>query len=107
LRFFFCPPKGDALARQRYETPTGMAHFQGTGPAGKTCADCWFYGRVAGRPALNRCGKFYELTRRRGAEVPTVTPSCKFFAARTPPATTQPAVGLKPMCVYLNDGVAQ
>jgi hypothetical protein len=53
----------------------GMAHFAGTGPAGKTCGDC---GHMAGR----YCAMYQKLTTKIGNTIRKTYPSCKYFEAK-------------------------
>ena len=85
-------PFPDHLAHEGHEldvrrkaamTHKGMAHFAGTGPAGKHCRECVFWqktGRWFGSgPAPARCGKFQQLTRRPGPSVPHNAHACRHF----------------------------
>jgi hypothetical protein len=82
------------LVRQIKKSVAGMAHFAATGPFGTQCKDCRFFGysRIyrsgtgdAEKTVFqrSRCGKFFELTRRHGAQVPADTESCKYFERRS------------------------
>jgi hypothetical protein len=53
----------------------GMAHFAGTGPAGKTCGDC---GHMDGR----YCAMYQKLTNKAGNTIRKIYPSCKYFEAK-------------------------
>src|SRR5262245_54090805 len=69
-----------ALAELINNTPPGMAHWSGTGPADRHCAQCAFY-----RAGTERCGMFVVLLRRTGLRavprmpVPALTWACKYF----------------------------
>ena len=83
-------------------TYQGMAHFAGTGPAGKTCRECRFWRPTAG-PASHQyglqgskhgrqlkehcCFKFRALTGAYGPKIPHKVRACKYFepAEKTPP----------------------
>lgn len=57
-------------------TAPGMAHFAGSGPAGKHCKDCAFFERDA------TCQKFKELMGRKGPSISGWQLSCRYFEAR-------------------------
>lgn len=75
----------------RARTPTGMAHWAGTGPPGITCRECSSYEFVGYK--TNRgdfrggmlkdgvCKKYADMTRSKGYKIPFGTPSCKYFKA--------------------------
>lgn len=86
------------LEKKRNATYPGMAHFAGTGPAGKTCRECIFWtgcgervryyakGGVHGgviRPQA--CAKYKELMREVGPAVPFTALACKYFAETATP----------------------
>jgi hypothetical protein len=71
-------------------TPSGMAHWSGTGPEHTTCEQCRFFGYEA--PIRNglgdtistikkekSCRKFFELMRQHGKPLLPSTPSCRHF----------------------------
>lgn len=76
----------------------GMAFFSGTGPIGKTCADCKFRGlvRESRKETFNertqqfvrksyrttQCQMFKRLAGEHGAAVKKDYPSCKYFEAK-------------------------
>jgi hypothetical protein len=70
-------------------TYAGMAHFAGSGPAGKTCGECnhWFGQPLAGQAI---CVMFKRLMRgRAGPKVPRQASACRYFeatATSAPPA---------------------
>lgn len=60
----------------------GMAHFAGTGPRGKECWDCAFYGRPDGlmRSRGMRCRKYAELMGGWHVDpLPSGARACKYF----------------------------
>ncbi|MGY2987648.1 hypothetical protein [Bradyrhizobium sp. USDA 4508] len=78
----------------RDEVKPGMAHFAGTGPAGKTCGDCKWRGYFRkGRDKFNPhtnlieskqvktmgCREFLRLSHSHGPAVYKGWPACKFF----------------------------
>jgi len=77
----------------RAQTEPGMAHFAGTGPKGKTCGNCSYWGyQKVGKARINRegeeyfpttahegCKKFYELTNRHGPAIEAGLLACKYF----------------------------
>jgi hypothetical protein len=72
-------------------TARGMAHFAGTGPAGKHCRDCWFKGyncHVKNRHGISKssrsegCEKFYRLTGEHGPAVRGDLHACRHFLER-------------------------
>jgi hypothetical protein len=66
-----------ALKRLAEATPSGMAHWSGTGPPGTVCGQCSFYGYGV-HP--NSCYRYYEGVLEHGAALPAETPSCQRFA---------------------------
>jgi hypothetical protein len=79
-------------------THVGMAHFAGTGPAGKVCRECKFWREATKHqyytstsrhgPTLKPvpCAKFTRLTGKLGPGVPHGAQACKHFeAAENPP----------------------
>lgn len=69
-----------ALKRLVEATPSGMAHWSGTGPPGTVCEPCRFYGYGMQYP--NSCYRYFLLTRQHGAAFPVETPSCQHFQPR-------------------------
>jgi hypothetical protein len=72
----------------------GMAHFAGSGPAGKHCGDCEFLRYWRQRPGqwdhtlsevsqrtykASGCAKFKELTGKHGPTVSGTNKACKYF----------------------------
>lgn len=83
----------DAAARQ---THPGQAHFAGSGPAGKTCRECIFYGHTKGGYYASRgkwrglilpapCKKYRQMTQETGPNVPDSAMACKYFEENTAP----------------------
>ena len=68
----------EVAERGRRETPRGMAHWAGTGPAGMRCADCAHFSNKT--KTKGRCSKFAKLMRKHGPEFSGRTPACKYFA---------------------------
>lgn len=67
-------------SRNLTDTPTmhaatapGMAHFAGSGPAGKHCKDCVFWSRDAA------CDKFKQMVGRKGPSISGWQLSCRHF----------------------------
>ena len=77
----------DLDARQVQSEP-GMAHFAGTGPRGKTCGYCiyWGYSRETGRfksmKAVEACRKYFDITGKHGPPIKAALLSCKYFEGR-------------------------
>lgn len=81
-------------ARQHRQTVPGMAFFSATGPLGRCCEECAFYGcnhvvrNKAGDAVRtvfhsNRCAKFSELVGgKRGDPIPPKTEACKYFEVK-------------------------
>jgi hypothetical protein len=71
----------------------GMAHFAGTGPNGKTCGQCEFWGyQVNTHKGLKfqfRCKKYNELMKKDGGIIPGLTLSCKYWEAKFVEPTSQ------------------
>ena len=81
-------------------TAPGMAHFAGSGPAGKFCGDCAFrgYHRIRQEQKYNPktdqwvdsayryggCAKFKQLTGRNGPEIDNRLHACKYFEQKRP-----------------------
>jgi hypothetical protein len=70
-----------ALKRRIEATPSGMAHWSGTGPPGTVCEQCSFYGFHTQHP--NSCYRYYLRVSEHGAPFPAETPSCKHFTRRS------------------------
>jgi hypothetical protein len=71
-----------ALKRLTQTTPSGMAHWSGTGPPGTVCGQCSFYGYGMQHP--NSCYRYFVEASEHGAALPAETPSCQHFAPRWP-----------------------
>ncbi len=70
----------------------GMAHFRGSGPVGKTCADCAeFRDRVGAKQPDGTCDAFYRSARKRGAVINPSNAACQKFLAKAPPPKPTPA----------------
>lgn len=91
---------GALASAQHAATCSGMAHFAGTGPAGRTCRECakWgtavrFYRRTGGELRRRRCARFSELAQGRiGAPVGHHRAACRHFALNPDaPPVTRPA----------------
>ncbi|TPN26602.1 hypothetical protein FKO01_25340 [Mesorhizobium sp. B2-3-3] len=59
----------------------GMAHFAGTGPAGKTCSGCDHWLTQEGKKILI-CDKYRSLTGDNRKAVPASSPVCRHFVER-------------------------
>jgi hypothetical protein len=97
---YLTTPEGEDVARQRYNTPPGMAHWEGSGPSGKTCRECRFWGWSTG-PARHRengllkpqpCAKYRQFAMRGGNKVPYSAGACKYFE---PTGDAPPRVNIK------------
>lgn len=87
----------DAVSAKGWrETPSGMAHWLGTGPAGRTCRECEFFkwhGRYASsggshtkgelKPA--KCKKYKDLMRQWGDPLKHHLRACKYFEETASP----------------------
>ncbi len=81
----------DATAAKGWrETPAGMAHWVGTGPANRTCRECKFFkwgGRYASKGGYHttgelkpaKCQKYKTLMRREGPPIKHNLLACKYF----------------------------
>jgi hypothetical protein len=69
----------DLLAGQTF---CGQAHFAGSGPPLRHCAQCSYWlGKPGGKAAV--CAKFLQLmSLSKGPKVPASAPACKYFAQR-------------------------
>jgi hypothetical protein len=65
----------DQATNAGYFTHRGMAHFAGSGPAGKCCRDCAHFGVNK----ANRCQQFKTLTGKYGPPIPGDALSCRHF----------------------------
>jgi hypothetical protein len=66
-----CPSKSDAVA--------GMAHFQGSGPAGTKCHSCFFYTSQHRSKRCGHCLKTQQLMGQRGAKIHGSNDSCRYY----------------------------
>lgn len=72
------------LHKKEIETPSGMAHWAGTGPEGAKCGDCIEYrydivdnkGRNTKR---NSCFLYYRKMGKHGSILPPQQSACKYF----------------------------
>ena len=92
---------GFQTTKQVNSSYDGMAHFAGTGPAGRTCRECVFwarqggvktsFARLGGELLPRRCRKFRKLTMGRvvNTGVPHQAEACRHFEANqcAPPVT--------------------
>lgn len=77
LRFKQTGDDWDQAARKTY---VGMAHFAGTGPAGKTCRTCTHFAPAFKGRSRNRvCHRFKELTGKWGDSIPAKALACKHY----------------------------
>jgi hypothetical protein len=71
---------------EQAQSVPGMAHFAGTGPNGKTCGQCEFWGYQVTTPEglkfQFRCKKYNELTRKHGNIITGLTLACKYWEAK-------------------------
>jgi len=81
------------LQRQIGKTHCGQAHLAGTGPFGKTCAECAHYGcfrkvidhhsgAIIRTVAVKACAKFQQLTGKIGPVIPGYAEACRYFERR-------------------------
>jgi hypothetical protein len=78
-----------ALEHQINTTHAGQAHWANTGPFGATCGECVFLGYDRQHRNKNGdtvkathtggCRKYFELTNRHGAVVPSHAAACRYF----------------------------
>jgi len=77
------------------QSEAGMAHFAGSGPRGKICGKCifWGYSTFIGREIINKqtgevytptkyhegCKKYFILTEKHGKKISPKLLSCKYF----------------------------
>jgi hypothetical protein len=77
--------KQDAVGRAAAHTHAGMAHFAGTGPAGKTCRECSLW-RFEGYKKTDRKPKNGACEKGLGARFVYNALACKYFEQNeTPP----------------------
>jgi len=83
------------LDTHQVQSEPGMAHFAGTGPRGKTCGHCtyWGYSKESGRGRENKetdeiykpmkshkgCKKYFLITGKHGPAIKAALLSCKYF----------------------------
>lgn len=78
------------LGKMIAATPSGMAHWAGSGPAGVTCRECIFFdhqksyyskkGMNGGALKPARCKKYKAMTQANGGNIPHETRACKYFS---------------------------
>jgi hypothetical protein len=83
------PPE---LVRQIRNTAAGMAHWAGTGPAGKICGNCqhWNFwrhirnrsGDIVRTEQHKGCGKYERLTGVKGPQINPQLLACRHFQER-------------------------
>lgn len=74
------------LEQQVARTVPGMAHWAGSGPAGKFCGGCAHFMSVSrGLGSSTRCGKYSQMMdgRTGSKKLPPETASCKYFEQKT------------------------
>ncbi len=65
------------------ETPSGMAHWAGSGPVGTKCMDCQHLDLAKdSKTEKARCRKYATLMRRPGKKFSKRAAACKYFAGR-------------------------
>jgi hypothetical protein len=89
-----CNTELTGISVEHAQSVPGMAHFAGTGPNGKTCGECEFWGYQVTTPKglklQFRCKKYNELTKKNGNIIPGLTLSCKYWEAKfVEPAPSQ------------------
>lgn len=86
-------------------TPSGMAHWAGTGPKGRTCRECLYFGGPPGsKPEYNthgllkkaKCLQYTTLSHRDGRPIPHDSAACKFFHEndKPPPSFKLKQIGM-------------
>jgi len=86
------------LNATQVQSEPGMAHFAGTGPRGKTCGHCiyWGYSKEYGREKTNKetgekykpmkahegCKKYFLVTGKHGPAIKSALLSCKYFEGK-------------------------
>lgn len=79
------PMVKEAGVPDKSDARPGLAHFAGSGPAGKACADCvsrGYYRQSQSSDNTYRyqgCAKFKSMTGRSGPEVRPDNRACKYF----------------------------
>lgn len=95
----------DTSEAGKWQTPSGCAHWAGSGPKGKTCRECEFWTGGKERYATaktgdhmahelkpGQCAKYKQLKGRYDGRIPHRTPACKHFNA----ADSAPAIAEAP-----------
>jgi hypothetical protein len=89
------------LASQIAATPSGMAHWAGSGPDLKTCRECVFFdhgnsyysktGMRGGGLKPAKCKKYRAMTQQNGGNIPHETRACKYFeqSDKVPPVVSR------------------
>jgi hypothetical protein len=77
---------------QLNETVPGMAYFAGTGPSGKTCGDCEYFGsyrtvnHIDGKKSRKDmplcCDKYRQMVGKVGEGIKPTILACKYFEER-------------------------
>lgn len=70
--------KQDETGAIAMKTFVGMAHFAGSGPKGKTCRQCLFYGNE-GYKKTNKELKASSCSKGLGGKFPHSAMACKYF----------------------------
>lgn len=68
----------------------GMAHFRGSGPVGKTCADCAEFA-PGEKGHAGCCNAYYRTARKKGPAFSSGYAACQKFLAKAPPPKPTPA----------------
>lgn len=100
LSLHLTQPNAD-LGQKIAQTPTGMAFWSGTGPAGSTRRECQFFdhqksyyakrGMSGGGLKPAQCKKYKAMTQQSGGSIPHETRACKYFelADAVPPVVSK------------------
>ena len=79
-------PYPEQMARQIKMSHEGMAHWAGTGPAGKMCSDCRYMKIASEKSKKGTCEKFRVMMGlARGKYFPVSTAACRFYEQHAHP----------------------
>jgi hypothetical protein len=77
------------ISAEKMSTAPGMAHYAGSGPAGRFCGDCRFkdysrevvdkFGQLVKIRRSGGCAKFHALTGTHGPAIRPYLRACRYF----------------------------
>ena len=70
----------NGLKSKALRTHAGQAHFAGSGPSGKTCAECASF-EPKSKGVKGECRRFRQMMSGRGVAYPCDAAACKYYEA--------------------------